>query len=55
MVLMCVIERKKLEDVVVAFWFNMFSLSKWTATHFVCFLTLPAQCLKPCRHTVLSG
>ena len=32
MILMCIIERKKLEDVALAFWFNMFSLSEWTVT-----------------------
>jgi hypothetical protein len=51
MVLMCVIEREKLEDVALAFWFNMFSLSKWTATHFAGFLAQFEQCLKLCRHT----
>ena len=39
MILMCIIERKKLEDVALAFWFNMFSLSKWTTIYSDGFLT----------------
>ena len=34
MIIMCVIERTKLENVADALWFNIFSLSKWMVSSF---------------------
>ena len=59
MIMMCVIERTKLENVANAVWFNAFSLSKWMVTHYLLFLYLALSSLvqrsKPYPHTEPLG
>jgi len=58
MIIMCVIERTKLENVADALWFNIFSLSEQMVSFPVfaaVVLTWPAKRLKQCRHMEPSG